>query len=399
MIKKISTNTATVLISSDYQAEKRLLELINLKKESSREIFGFLQPEIVNSDISIINIEYPVTHRKTGILKSGPLLKCPPESLIPITAAGYNCASLGNNHILNFGTLGVVDCIQHCRKAGLDTIGAGATLDEARKILYKDIKGLRIAILNFAETEFNTANELHGGANPLDIISNIEDIKKAKKNADFVIIIIHGGYDFVYHPMPRYVKICRFFAEQGVTAIINHHTHFISAYEVYRGVPIFYSLGNFIHAHSGFSEGYYIGMCVKLFLNKREVKWQLIPYHFNPELICVEPLNQNQEEFFEKKLKLLNSSLVDLSTLARRWGEEVMNIEKHRYYVHLSGLPTIIFQIFRKVKMLWLLEKILLINKRRFLFIWNILNCEHHQDIINFAFEKEFGNVDSDSTR
>lgn len=40
-------------------------------------------------------------------------------------------------------------------------------------------------------------------------------------------------------------EIYRFFVDIGADAVINHHQHCYSGYEVYKEKPIFYGLGNF----------------------------------------------------------------------------------------------------------------------------------------------------------
>ena len=70
-------------------------------------------------------------------------------------------------------------------------------------------------------------------------------IEEAKKKADFVVVIAHGGHEHYNLPSPRMKKWYRFFVDAGAHAVVGHHTHIISGYEVYKDAPIFYSLGNF----------------------------------------------------------------------------------------------------------------------------------------------------------
>lgn len=379
-----------ILICSDYQPEKNLQKLIKEYGKESKSIFGFLNEEIKKADIAVINIEYPITDRLKGIHKFGPLLKTTKESLIPVVEAGFNLATLANNHIANYGNKGVFDTIKHCHSMGIDTVGAGINLEEARKIYYKFINGEKIAILNFAEIEFNSATKNNAGANPLDLISNLKDIEKAKSNADYVILIIHGGYDFVYHPVPEIVRLYRFYAEKGVSAIISHHSHYISAYETYMGVPIFYSLGNFVHAVKGFKYGYYLGFSVKLILNGTKISHSIIPHFFDVDSITILNPTLDQLNFLKSKTEDINSKLCNLRYLAHCFGEEVMQKEKTRYLVLLNGWHNDIFRIARKLRVQKLLNWIILIRRKKFFFIWNILRCEHHQDIIYATFNEMF---------
>jgi len=56
------------------------------------------------------------------------------------------------------------------------------------------------------------------------------------------------------------VKQYRFYAENGADAIVGHHTHCIGGYEIYKDVPIIYSLGNFLFTLPSKREEWYSGL-------------------------------------------------------------------------------------------------------------------------------------------
>src|SRR5690554_8220427 len=98
----------------------------------------------------------------------------------------------------------------------------------------------------------------------MNIIYNTNQIKEAKATHDKVIVIIHGGHEYYNLPSPRMQKQYRFYAEQGADIIISHHTHCISGKEVYKGVPIYYSLGNFLFTNTSSFEDWYIVIVLDL---------------------------------------------------------------------------------------------------------------------------------------
>ena len=72
------------------------------------------------------------------------------------------------------------------------------------------------------------------------------DIQIAKEDNDLVIVIVHGGREHYQLPTPKQRERFRFYADAGADFVVGHHTHCYSGYEIYKGKPIFYSLGNFI---------------------------------------------------------------------------------------------------------------------------------------------------------
>lgn len=71
-------------------------------------------------------------------------------------------------------------------------------------------------------------------------------IAEARREADFVILGVHWGVEFSYRPTATQMRIARFCIDQGADAIIGSHPHVLQGIEIYKGRPIFYSLGNFI---------------------------------------------------------------------------------------------------------------------------------------------------------
>ena len=74
-------------------------------------------------------------------------------------------------------------------------------------------------------------------------------------------------------------KWYRHFVDMGADAVVNHHQHCISGYEIYQEKPIFYGLGNF--CFDSFREQpvsqWNYGYAVKLTVDKK-ISVDLIPY-------------------------------------------------------------------------------------------------------------------------
>ena len=85
----------------------------------------------------------------------------------------------------------MADTITVCEDVGIATVGAGLNSNDASRVLYQQVKGSTVAIINVAEHEFCIAQKESPGANPLNLVSNYYQIAEAKAKADYIIVIVH----------------------------------------------------------------------------------------------------------------------------------------------------------------------------------------------------------------
>ncbi len=267
-----------ILIAGDFCPQQRVAKLFEHKDFAT--VLGDVKPIIEEADYSIVNFECAVTYGgEKPIEKIGPNLQCTKNGIEAIEWAGFNCVTLANNHFYDFGDEGVVNTLNACQEYGIDTVGGGIDLHEASKVLYKEINGQTLAVINCCEHEFSIATESSGGANPLNPIQQYYAIKDAKLHADYVLVIVHGGHEHYQLPSVRMQETYRFFVDAGADAVVNHHQHCFSGYEIYKEKPVFYGLGNFcfdkLTRRNGlWTEGYVISIVFSEF----KISFTLYPY-------------------------------------------------------------------------------------------------------------------------
>ena len=71
-------------------------------------------------------------------------------------------------------------------------------------------------------------------------ISIYYDLLEARKNADIIICITHGGHEGYNLPSPRMQSLYRFSIDCGADVVVNHHQHCYSGYEQYHNGYIFF---------------------------------------------------------------------------------------------------------------------------------------------------------------
>lgn len=364
-----------ILISGDFYISDALKNK-NIIDQTVIDIFD-------EADYRIVNLEAPLTanESKNKILKTGPHLRMSKETIMPyLKHLKVDAVTLANNHILDYGEKGLTDTFESLKQNKVDYVGAGNNLNEAAQPHTLEKNGMRIAIINFCENEWSIAEEDKPGANPMDIIDNTNQIKAAKDTHDKVICIIHGGHEYYHLPSPRMQKQYRFYAENGADAIVGHHTHCISGYEIYNDVPIVYSLGNFLFAKPSKKDVWYEGLLCKLFIEKdKPIKFDIYPVKQQKSSFQTSLLKNSEKDTVLEKIQKLNSSITKEGQLLKKWGDFVR--KKSKQYLNLYS-P---ISSFNNRYMSYLIKKIRIdkcfMNKNQYKLILNIMRCEAHLDI------------------
>jgi poly-gamma-glutamate capsule biosynthesis protein CapA/YwtB (metallophosphatase superfamily) len=332
-------------------------------------------------DFRIVNQEAPITanNPKNRILKTGPYLFSKPETATHLLKKlNIDLVTLANNHIMDYGEKGLIDTFEELKNQEIAFIGAGANLNEASTSASFTICGIKIAILNFCENEWSVADINSPGANPLDIINNVKQIRSLKETHDTVIVIIHGGHEFYHLPSPRMVKQYRFYAENGASVVVGHHPHFISGYEVHQNVPIFYSLGNFIFTIPETDQAWYIGIVLALSINiNGNINFELNPVKQDKDTFELSLVEGVEKKSILDEIHQYNNIISNEALLSKYWDEFLHKTSG--FYLNLFSpvnfLGSSLKYLFIKTK----LDQFFL-RKDHFKKIYNLIRCEAHSD-------------------
>lgn len=303
-----------LLITGDFYPTRRAEE--KMRKSEYEYILGEIKPIVEKSDYAIVNYESTFIGNRQKMPKFGPSMSTDEQSIELAQWCGFNCSTLANNHVHDYGDKGLEDLMTCMKKRGMDNVGAGKNLTEAGKTLYKKICGETVAFINCCEHEFNIANEEHGGANPLNIVRQYYAIIEAKKNSKHVVIIVHGGSIGCQLPSPRMQEQYRFFIDCSADAVINHHQHCFSGYEYYKGCPIVYGLGNLLFDKPGLkSKTWTDGVLCELNLVDERFEVSLLPYSQCADEPRVFMKKGKDLDVFRSKLEELNQIIADKKKL------------------------------------------------------------------------------------
>lgn len=341
-------------------------------------IYNDFLPVLKDADYRITNLECPLYDGNHSADKYGPSLKASTLAVRSLKFAQFDMVTMANNHIMDFGTEGLNSTLKILNENFITTVGIGKTIGEARLPQIIDLKNLKIAIFNFAENEFSNTTGDYPGANPLSLASNFSDIKKYRKHVDKVIVIVHGGNENYELPSPLFKETLRFFADAGADAVIAHHTHRISGYEIYNGAPIFYGLGNFIFDKNRSDLNWTRGIAVKLLISEdSEISFEIVSFSQNRnDTYGVNLLSHKDDAAVQKTMQEFNKIIAD-DLLLQKSFEKFVSLKTKQYSHFLEPYENrILHGLFGK--------KIIpsLYSKRKKMLLLNLIRCESHRDVI-----------------
>ena len=372
----------SVFISGDFTAYNRVADVIDNGDYST--LFNDILPIIRDADIAITNLESPLIEGGIPILKTGPNLQSRPKSIDALKFAGFSLLTLANNHMMDYGKEGLLSTIETCKTNSMKYVGVGKNANEAGRIEYVEIQNEeRVAFINCCENEWSTTFGDYPGCNPMDIISLSYQIQDARNHSSFVILIVHGGHEGYEYPSPRMKRLYRWFIDQGVNAVIGHHTHCFSGYEIYKGKPIIYSLGNFIFdrntkSYSPWNEG----AAVLLQLQGEGVFFELFPYVQCANEVGVHLLDGEEKQAWMKK-EAIKTELIRNDELLEKEFIKFVNKKERQYrrFLEPYGSKLILAAIERGI-----LPHSIRGDKQR-LYL-NLIRTESHRDILLSILDK-----------
>jgi poly-gamma-glutamate synthesis protein (capsule biosynthesis protein) len=214
-------------------------------------------------DARIINLETALT-ASTSPEPKGINYKMSPANVGAITAAGIDCCVLANNHVLDWGRLGLLEGLATLEQAGIVYAGAGRddVAAAAPAILQLPAKG-RVLVFAFASPSAGVPLRWAAAADVsgVNVVSQLshqaaeligEKIHAVANVRDIVVASIHWGDNWGYEIAQEQIQFAHWLVEAcNVDIVHGHSSHHVKGVEVYRGKLILYGCGDFIDDYEG----------------------------------------------------------------------------------------------------------------------------------------------------
>ena len=192
--------------------------------------FALVRDVFERDDITVVNLEGVLADSNEGRMGGRKYNFRGPTAYAQIlSGSSVELATLGNNHINDFGQTG-----RESTMAALSAAGVGYAFNDDAFIFEKD--GIRIAVLSYISNVFERNVE-----NLPALVASL----KEEKGCAAVVLCLHAGVEYSFEHGREQQRWARKAIDAGIDLVIGHHPHVLQGVSVYNNRNIVYSLGNF----------------------------------------------------------------------------------------------------------------------------------------------------------
>lgn len=216
-------------------------------------------------DFRIINLETAITADGTPEPK-GINYRMHPANIGVLKAAGINACVLANNHVLDWGAVGLEETLETLSRAGLAAVGAGRNEAEARAPLVFDLpSGRRVVLFAYGSVDSGIPRSWGARGNtpginllrdysPSTVSQIAEAVRSIKVAGDIVVASIHWGSNWGYEISEVHREFAHALIDDAMVDIIHgHSSHHVKGVEVWHGKLVLYGCGDLINDYEGIS--------------------------------------------------------------------------------------------------------------------------------------------------
>ncbi|SDH44003.1 CapA family protein [Alteribacillus bidgolensis] len=221
------------------------------KRHGYASLFAYAENILSSSDYTTGNFEHPIIDNEDEFEKADKTihLSSKQRSLGAFEQLNFSTVNLANNHMMDYKSEGFSATLDAFRQTSIDPAGVVENGNASESYTVNQYEGLDVATLGINDivySDMESTSPTTSGILTSDPDDFIPAIKKAKENADLVMVHLHSGQEYDSSPTTRQKELAHAIADAGADIIIGHHPHVLQSIDVYNDTLIMYSLGNFI---------------------------------------------------------------------------------------------------------------------------------------------------------
>jgi poly-gamma-glutamate synthesis protein (capsule biosynthesis protein) len=229
----------TLAVVGDVMLDRTVGERI--RSAGASNLLRRVRSRLRSADLAFANLECPLSSEGPHEPKEC-CFRADPATVKVLTDGGFDVVSLANNHTLNAGRVGVLSTIKALRRANIQYCGLASERGRASDSVFVQAHGLKVGFLAFSDLDEFGAYSRVGH----DLEAHAQRLREAKQDCDLLLVSYHWGEEDRREPTKRQREIAHVAVDSGADVVLGHHPHVLEGVELYRGVVILYSMGNFV---------------------------------------------------------------------------------------------------------------------------------------------------------
>ena len=180
------------------------------------------------ADVAMVNLETTVTTRGTPQPKHY-TFRAPPTAFGALRAAGVDLATMGNNHGMDDGLVGLRDSLAAAAAARFPVVGIGRDATRAYAPWLVRVRGQRVAILGATQVlepglraAWTAGSSNPGLASASDQARLAAAVRGARRAADTVVVYVHWGEEGDPCPTGLQRRLAHLLARAGADVVVGH---------------------------------------------------------------------------------------------------------------------------------------------------------------------------------
>jgi len=219
--------------------------------------FGPVAAVLRAADFAAVNLETSVTSRGAPQPKTYHF-RTVPAAFTALRDAGVDLVTMANNHVLDYGPVGLADTLAAARAARFPYVGIGTDAAAAWAPYVTTVKGMRIAVVGASQvaelaSSWVATDSRPGEANAIDLTRTLAAVRAARRLAPTVIVFMHWGTEGEACPDPNQLSLARKLAAAGASIIVGAHAHMLQGSGWLGHTFVAYGMGNFLWWESSYS--------------------------------------------------------------------------------------------------------------------------------------------------
>jgi len=237
--------------------------------EAHLKLLEPITPLLGKSDLTVLNFESPITDqpylsprdpRPTSYHPTKDyVFASDPSAVKALKELGVDAVDIGNNHLYDLLDSGVQSTLSALDNANMNHFGGGTNEANAWAPAILTVKDQKVALVGCTTIGQPippvTAHDItyvasdankKGGAALCDESRLRSAVIKAKQEANIVVVMIHGGFEYVRSASNNIVRLTTAAREAGATLVINHHPHVAGSFSWDGQSLVAWTMGNFI---------------------------------------------------------------------------------------------------------------------------------------------------------